>query len=255
MKTLIIQSFRSYDIPRWIARCLESVRDWAAASGHDYRLTGDEVFALCGEDYLAKVGDNKRSISNLARLELLKRAHAEGYARAIWMDADIQVFDQDKLRIETAAGWAFARETYLNHGPPNRWIVEQALNNSVIACMAGEPDLDLLITITRHIARHHPIRSNYQVGGDVVKGLHRMIGLPLLEHVGMFSPYVVLAIARGYGHVLDLQATHYGAPVHAANLCAGPHFEPAVPEADALKAMDLLATTRGGIINDRLPRP
>jgi hypothetical protein len=69
MKTVVLQTFRSHDVPPWMARCLASVRDWAAAQGYDYQFEGDSVFALCGEEYLVAVGDNKRSITNLARLE------------------------------------------------------------------------------------------------------------------------------------------------------------------------------------------
>src|SRR5580658_8048741 len=94
-RILIVQSYRTHDVPSWISRCLASVQAWALAKGYDYRLTDDSAFLLCGADYLARVGDNKRSITNLCRLELIKLALAEGYDRAIWMDADIQVFAPD----------------------------------------------------------------------------------------------------------------------------------------------------------------
>jgi hypothetical protein len=49
--TIVIQSFRNHDIPAWIQRCLDSVRNWAALHGHDYSLAGDEFYLLCGPDY------------------------------------------------------------------------------------------------------------------------------------------------------------------------------------------------------------
>ena len=107
MKTLIIQSYRVQAVPAWIARCLTSVRAWAQTKGYDHWLTDDRVFALCGGEYLAKVGDNPRSITNLCRLELIKEALAEGYDRAIWMDADVLVFAPQQLDFAAAERISF----------------------------------------------------------------------------------------------------------------------------------------------------
>lgn len=251
MKTVIIQSFRTHDIPAWIARCLASVKAWAHASGHDHWMTDDSCFRLCGADYLSKVGDNKRSITNLARLELIKLAHAQGYERAIWMDADIFVFDPESLRFDLTEGCAFVGETWVWHNPPRLWTIDASVNNSVVLAMDREPDIDFIIQTTRYVARHKPITSNYQVGGDIVKGLRRILRYRTLDNVGMFSQFVVHALATGREDILDMQARH-GTSVHAANLCASEHHAPQVPEATVMRAMDLLETTRGGVINERV---
>ena len=86
MKTLVVQSYRTVDVPVWIGRCLASVKAWSALRGYDYRFADDSSFALCGAEYLARVGDNKRSITNLSRLELIRRAHDEGYDLAVGPD-------------------------------------------------------------------------------------------------------------------------------------------------------------------------
>jgi hypothetical protein len=251
MRTLVIQSYRSHDVPAWIARCLASVKAWAHARGFEHLMTDDRAFALCGPEYLAVAGDNKRSITNLARLELIRLAHREGYDRAIWMDADIFVFAPDQLTIDLTERYAFARETYIGKLGDN-WAVDHSVNNSVIACMAGEPDLDLIIQITRHVARHHVITSNYQLGGDIVKGLRKILKFQELQHVGMFSPYRVSALAGGDETLLTVQARQHRTPVWAANLCAGAHYERTASEAEAMAAMDALESTRGAVLNDRL---
>jgi hypothetical protein len=249
VKTLVIQSYRATDVPEWIARCLDSVRAWAAAQGFDYQLAGDDSFRLCGEDYLARVGSNVRSITNLSRLMLVKRAHAAGYERAIWLDADIFVFAPDDFRIDLAAHYAFARETWIVRLDAQRWGVHDGVNNSAFVCMADEPDLEFLISTVRHIALHRPVETNYQLGGDLIKGLRASLGFQLIQNVGMFSADIVRALARGEADVLHAQARFHQAPVHAANLCAGPYYSPPVTETEALGAMDALARTHGEAVN------
>src|SRR2546430_3171739 len=108
MRTIVLQSFRTRDVPDWIARCLASVRAWTERSGYAYWFADDGICDLCGAEYLARVGDNKRSITNLARLEFTSSALREGYDRAIWLDADVFVFAPDELSIDVTSRYAFS---------------------------------------------------------------------------------------------------------------------------------------------------
>jgi hypothetical protein len=119
MKTIVFQSYRESDVPAWIERCLNSVKRWALVIGHDYELCGDKkLFDLVGNDYLRKVGKNFRSITNLGRLELIRNALLHGYDRAIWLDADVFVFDPDHLDISIMERYAFAREVWISDAAP-----------------------------------------------------------------------------------------------------------------------------------------
>jgi hypothetical protein len=249
MKTLVIQSYRAVNVPAWIDRCLQSVRAWSAARDFDYQLVGDEGFQVCGDDYLSRVGDNIRSITNLARLILVRQAHDAGYDRAIWIDADIFVFAPEHLLVDLESRYAFARETWVARADGERWMAFAGVNNSVFVCMAGEPDLEFLIAATRHIAMHRQIRSNYQVGGDMIKGLHASLDFQTLDNVGMFSADIVDALARGDTAILHAQARLHGAPVYAANLCASANYVNPVSQDAALLAIDTLARTRGEVVN------
>jgi hypothetical protein len=251
VKVVIIQSFRTHDVPDWIARCLASVRAWAQQRGFDYWLTDDSLFALCGDDYLAAVGDNMRSITNLCRLEIIGRATAGGYDYAVWLDADVLVFDPARFELPATPRIAFARETWL-WTDARGWQVHNTLNNAAIICPAADPDLGFIIEATRHRARHHKVTTSHQVGVELIRGLHRFMDFDLVHNVGMFSPWVLTAIARGDREAMAMQALRHGAPVHAANISASPHVEPNIPEAEARAAMDLLQATRGGVINDHL---
>jgi hypothetical protein len=249
---LIIQSFRKAGVPKWIQRCVASVQGWAGAMGHDYLLTGDEVFALCGKDYLARANGNMRTITNLVRLELVKRAHQDGYPWAAWIDADVFVFDPSKFSISSVTRYAFARETWLEQRGVGRWRAFASVNNSVFVCRAGEPDLEFLIAATRHVALHRRISNNYQVGGDLIKGLRVPLAFETLSNVGMFSNYMVLALAHEVTMLIEAQARLHGAPISAANLCASENYAPTVGEGQVQTAMDRLETTRGAVLNDWL---
>ena len=248
-KTLIVQSFRDHDVPPWIARCLASVAAWSRQRGYDYVLVGDEAFDLCGPEYLADVGDNRRSITNLARLELVRRAHADGYDMATWVDADVFVFHPEAIALDRVNRYAFARETWVEWRGAGRWFAFSSVNNSVFACRRGEPDLDFLISATRHVARRRRIRSNYQVGGDLIKGLRASLDFETLGDVGMLSNYVVMALATGGRRLLQQQARLHGEPIHASNLCASENYSPRVGGGEAMAAMDALQRSAGDVIN------
>src|SRR6185295_2010938 len=116
---------------------MDSVRSWAAASGFDYEFADDSSFALCGPEYLARVGRNMRAIVNLSRLELVKDAHRRGYDRAIWLDADVLVFRPELFTIDVVEGYAFSRETWVTR-VGDRWRAVSSVNNCVFACMRDE---------------------------------------------------------------------------------------------------------------------
>lgn len=42
LKTIVLQSYRSHDIPDWIATCRGTVKEWAQQSGFDHVLADDE---------------------------------------------------------------------------------------------------------------------------------------------------------------------------------------------------------------------
>jgi hypothetical protein len=229
------------------------VKQWALAIGHDYELCGDKkLFDLVGDDYLRSVGKNFRSITNLGRLELIRNALLHGYDRAIWLDADVFVFDPDHFDISIMERYAFAREVWISDAAPGQTVEEYGVNNAACVFVKNEPDLDFLIDAIRYLAARRAITSNYQVGGDLLKGLRKSLAFALLDQVGMFSPMVVRAIESGDEAVLRRQALSFGMPVYAANVCAtSNHGE--FDERFIATVLDRLEETRGGIVNRHLP--
>src|ERR1700684_1029187 len=119
--TIVIQTFRTHTIPKWIQRCLDSVQKWARLKGHDYSLVGDEFYDLCGSEYLARGSKNPQAITNLARLVATRQRLDAGYQCVIWMDADVFVFNPAKLVFDFSesltTSYAFGREVWLTRDP------------------------------------------------------------------------------------------------------------------------------------------
>jgi hypothetical protein len=142
MKTVVLQTFRTTNVPSWMQRCMASVCAWAELHGYDYEFVDGRIFDLCGADYLAQVGDNKRSITNLARLELIRLRLAALYERAAWLDADTFVFAPAAFRMDIDEGYAFSREVWVDRDEVGRVVIFDRVHNASCVFTRGQPDLD-----------------------------------------------------------------------------------------------------------------
>ena len=196
MKTVVLQSFRTTDVPDWISRCLASVRDWAMRSDYQYEFVDDSIFALCGPDYLARAESNPRTITNLARLELVKARLADGYDRAIWFDADVFVFAPDRLQVNLRSGYAFGLEVWISVDANGEIVRRRTVHNAALVFTKDQADLDVLISLIRHIVMTRDIQSNQQVGVWLVSGLLQSFAFPLLLQIGMLGPHMLQAVVE-----------------------------------------------------------
>ena len=90
--TIVIQSYRTHDVPPWLARCLASVRAWAEECGFTYRFLGDELFDPLPARLRLRAGHLPQMLADLGRLHAIATALAEGADRAVWAGADVVVF-------------------------------------------------------------------------------------------------------------------------------------------------------------------
>jgi hypothetical protein len=252
MRTLVAQSYRTENVPAAIDRCMASVRSWAAAQGYDYEFRGDDLFALCGADYLARAGDNKRTITNLARLEWIRSSFDQGYERAIWLDADIFIFDPARFSLDLREGYAFSKDTFVwwGGGP----MVAHATHNAALVFAGLHPDLDWMINLVRYIAASRPLHDNFQVGVKLLTGLHAGLRFPLLTTIGTLGPDVLRSVAARRATLPRILAEEHGFPIYAANMALSLHDQ--IDPIALGRAMDLLEDSCGRIINDHLgPNP
>ena len=220
--TLVIQSFKSEEIPVWISSCLDSVRSWANKSGFDYQFVDDEIFELLPHNY-RQIADKRFPIlTDLGRLLLIRRAISGAYRRAIWMDADILVFAPELLSIPSGVGHAFGREIWVQNDPNKigSFRVYHNVHNAVCVFERDDTFLNFYIyACERIVTASGGLVPNQIVGPKFLTALHNIVAFPLINSVGMLSPVVLRDFALGGGAAVDFQIQQITDPLAAVNLC------------------------------------
>lgn len=221
MKTVVYQSYRTTGVPPWVARCLATVRDWALSQGYDYRFLDDRLFDYVPAWYRRKVADNMLLVTDLARLFVARELLSEGFGRTIWVDADVLVFAPRNFRIDLAEGYAFCREFWIDRAGDGRLTGTPGINNAVSVFVAGNTFLDFYIDACQRIVRTSEGPSPLAVSTHFLSGLHRVMPLESIPHVGLFSPIVMRALTHApAGPTLRMYERNGGSPAYAANLCS-----------------------------------
>jgi hypothetical protein len=221
MKTVVYQSFRTENVPHYITRCMETVRDWAQLKGFDYRFIDDRMFSYAPAWYREKVNNDKCLISDLARLELAREFLDGGYDRTVWVDADILVFSPDEFDIQIQDGFALCKEVWVWRKKYRFWPPKTgaAVNNSVSVFCKGNGFLDFYIDKCKSIVRERQDIIHVEVGTKFLTRVHKKDPIKLIQDVGLFSPVVMNDIATCGRTYLRAFARKFKTRIHAANLC------------------------------------
>lgn len=221
MKTLVYQSFRDTNRSGWIETCLASVRDWAERQGFDYRFYGDEFLDLVPAWYREKASGRLPIVTDLARLLAARSYLAEGFDRVIWLDADVLVFDPERLRIDLTVEFAFGREIWVQKTASGRLRAYRNVHNAICVFVKNNSFLDFYIHACQSVlSRLEGGVPPQIVGPKLLTSLHNLVGFELIDEVGMFSPLVIGDILGGGGPALDLLLKRSSGSLCAANLCA-----------------------------------
>jgi hypothetical protein len=224
MTTVVIQSFHD-DPPAWIVAAMASVRAWADGRGFIYRHVGDEIFERVSPEHHEKAGPYPQIATDLGRLALAREALAEGYARAVWLDADVAVFAPERLNLAAADrnGYAFGREIWVQPARQGRTGLEVRRNVHNAICVFDRENPFLAFyehAAKRLLDRVEAGRVAPQiVGPKLLASLHNTVALPLIEACGMASPLVVRDLAAGGGPALALLRSASPVRPAALNLC------------------------------------
>lgn len=224
MRTVILQSYRTDNIPAWIASCLASARQWARIAGFDYEFVDDSFFDYAPAWVRVHRVQHMYPVTDIARLYLLRDRLNHGFERAVWLDADIIVFDPERFRVDTQAGYAFAHEIVPLLDRSGRvHLTGPSINNSVIVMQKGCPTLDNYISAAEDILRRRPIEkwSRMMIGPDFLRTLAKTKPIERLMQVGLFTPPLLSDIAAGGGELSRQYRQRFGNAMAAANLC---HF-------------------------------
>jgi hypothetical protein len=260
METVVFQSYRTTSVAPWIARCMESVRAWAALNDFEYRFVDDRLFDYAPPWYRQKVANNVLLVSDLARVKLARELLASGYRRAVWVDADFLMFDPRPAAFKLPHGYAFCREVWAWREPDGRpALPEERVNNSVSVFEAGNPMLEFFAHALESAVANSPGPASPVTSTALLTELNRRIGLPQLRHMGTLSPYALAALMHGDDAFVSPYMAKVGEPLVGANLCGsfgdakihGSMLEPAIFE----RAAALLLETRGAALNRFLGAP
>lgn len=219
--TVIVQSFRP-DPPAWIGRCLESVRAWADEAGFAYRFLGDELFDRLPAWARAATAGRVQVASDLARLEVLCELLEAGWRTAIWLDADVLVFDPAGLSaaLDLSEGYLLGREAWVQRDPRDRLRATRGVHNAIVAVSGGNPFLAFYRhAAARILARHDGAMVPQLIGPKFLKSLDNMLGLPATWAVNMASPPVLAELAGRPGEAVALLRANSGQAPSALNLC------------------------------------
>jgi hypothetical protein len=219
VKTAVFQSYRTREVPGWLELCMGSVRAWASQRGYDYRFIDDRFFDYAPDWYRQKAGNQVLLVADLARL-LVARELLGSFDRVIWLDADVLVFDPARLLVEVPPRYAFCAETWVFPDPQGNVTLAHNVNNAVCVFCRGNAFLDFYIDAAQRIVANKEPLAHTDASTNFLTALARLMPLPQITNVGLFSPPVMADLAgagdRFLGALLDAVPSGYA----AANLCA-----------------------------------
>lgn len=257
MKTLVYQSFRTSNVPSWIAACMHSVRDWSRSRGYEYAFVGDELFACVPAWYRRKTEGQVHLLADLARLLLAREFLAKGYERTIWIDADVVVFSADEFRIPAEQEFAFCHEIYIDTNARKDIIAIRRVNNAVTVFTQNNRFLDFYLYACEEIVKRRRRLRHFSVGTGFLTEINRQVGLPVITSVGLFSPIVMSAIHNGIDDIIALYMRCFANRICAANLCSTffgrKPYGITMNERLYHSVISRLLESGGDVVNDYLP--
>ena len=258
MKTIVYQSYQGDETPTWLKTCMQTVKDWAELNGFDYQRV-DNFFDYVPDWYIDKAQGKINVIADLSRLEIAKKFLNQGYDRTIWMDADVVVFDADKLKIETTEDYLVCREVWLDTEDDKNFgegtlFCSQKVTNSLVYFTENNSFLDFYIYATKSILKNQLGRlSRLAVSTKFLSRIYEIMELPLFTQMGLLSPILMHGIVAEQTDICQLYADSLKSPIYAANLCLSfrnkSYKDIMVTDELFAQVIDKLRQTKGEIIN------
>lgn len=284
MKTVVYQSYRKKNVPAWINSAMAIAKKWAEGKGYTYIFIDDRMFDYVPEWFKNEVDNQVCPVSDLARLAIAKELLANGFERAIWLDADLIILDPEQFDIAVDTEFALTKEIWLES---NRFgfvtyytrVCNEVLvitnKNSILdfyiyACKSivhnkspwinrFKEDTSPSISLKRLKSRLTPNHSRLSisiVGTDFLTNLYKLFDFPLLTNVGTLSPVLMNEVFRGRTKYLKNYIKRCNTPLSAVNLIGS--FQNLRVNAVLMdepfyeRVYQNLVETKGRLINDLL---
>jgi hypothetical protein len=180
---------------------------------------GDEFLDLCPVWYRKKVADQIHLVADLSRLILAKKLLTQGYDKVIWVDADVVIFDDENFDLPLEHEYAFCKELWVDLNPSGRLRFRRAVNNAVCLFTKKSAFLDGYIDVCKKIVADGNPLTHATIGTEFLTTINKKERLDFFDNVGLFSPYVLLAIYKNGSFFLRNYLKFFGNKMGAANVC------------------------------------
>ena len=224
--TVVLQSQRAERLDGWQGRCCASVQAWATQCGYAYRFEDDEVFKRIPDPLRQRFGNQVVVLSDFARLLWMQEVLGEGYARVLWIDADVLLL---RAFEPPARGDWLGREAWVQVSK-GRLRSYRKVQNAWLQIGQGSSFLPFYIDRARCLLeRAEPPVVPQFIGPKLLTAWHNLVPFNVEERVGMCSPVVMRDLLRAAregidivsdSRALDLLRSGHGAALCALNLCA-----------------------------------
>ncbi len=241
-KVAVLQSFRTVDVPPWITRCMDSVRQWALSQGWDYLILDDRFLDLPPAWVRKRCASNLYAVTDVARLIWAEDVLSGNHERVIWVDADMLVFDPSGLarHVDEVHEHGFARELFL-YVSGRRIKPQWGLNNTLMVFDRHAPVLAdyLRICLERLEGYRDGEVPRTAMGPMLLQHLDAAEHLHRIEGVGLFTPAMLEPFAAGRDALMHQYLSYCALLPAAANLC---HFMRNATTASRRPAFDCMYT-------------
>lgn len=259
MRTIVIQSYRDTKVEPWVRRCMQTVKHWADSRGYEYEFVGDILFDFVPARLRNQTAPSLLPQTDIARLGLLRDRLTLSYERAIWLDADVLVFDPAKFAILDGCGAVLCHEVWTDLNAVGELTHWHGINNALMVFERGHPLLDFLRFATLQLCDQLDAVTMLRtaLGTDLLTKLGRIVPLQLHGQVACLSPMLIRAAYHGdHPDWLRAHASQHGQHIHAANLCRSllstvSRLNPApgaLNQNQILQLVERLIDTRGRIL-------
>jgi hypothetical protein len=259
VRTIVIQSYRTTGVEAWMQRCMQSVRSWAESREYEYDFVDDALFEFLPPHIRRDASAPLLPKTDIARLALLHDRLAGGYDRALWIDADVLVFDPTPFRVPEACGAMFCHEVWTSLDDQGALMHRHGINNAWMMFERAHPLLDFLryATVELYEQGEPSGMLSTALGTTLLSRLGRVLPLQLHTQVACLSPLLIsAAYHRDHPEWLRAHAQQHGHRFHAANLCRSlltsnrpaAHSSNELDERQMLQLVEQLLATRGKLL-------
>lgn len=246
--TLVIQSHPTPVAPAWLRVCIQSVTDWCKTNGFEYQFLDDGLFDFLDSTLMEKLSQQKTIATDLARLYAIRQG-LQTFERVIWLDADFLIFAPDEFLLPKPAdlpeGYMVGREVWVQADAdrPQKLKSYVKVHNAFLLFDRQNSFLEFYLEHAERLLRkcEGPIPPQF-IGPKLLTALHNIVGCPVLELAGMFSPLVIddLLSKNGQCCALNLMQKRSVQSAAGANLCRSLVDQENRSEDDMLELVELL---------------